>query len=131
MKFTLSVILTGLFSANAFAGIADWKETQGITEKQAEHMADEAIDNFLSSSQDGESCSVDEIWGLEREKDLNPDRPQRGEIFALTAYASGPDEGCSITRNFDCRVVFNKLPGATEWKVEYTDCEPTNTGGGQ
>jgi hypothetical protein len=117
-------LVPGLASAQSI--IAGWKPVQGMSETEAARLTEEAIAYELAVDEDGEICGVDEVWGLERDRDSKADRPQRGEIFAVIGYARGPDMGCSITRTFDCRVVFNRPPGTDKWQVEFTYCEPVN-----
>ena len=123
---TLSLTAVLFFSIVATATVAGWRPVDGMSEAEAERLTAQAISEYLAVDEDGEVCGVDEIWGLEREKDTVPDRPGRGEIFSIVGYARGPDLGCSITRNFDCRVVFHKPPKESQWKVEFVDCEPTS-----
>lgn len=123
----LALALASL-TASATALIVGWKPVDGLTEAEADLLARRAIHNFLAYDDDGQVCGVDEVWNLERETDVIADRPERGEIFAVTAYAKGPDMQCTVTRTFDCRVVFNRPPTSKTWAVEYADCEPPDTG---
>jgi hypothetical protein len=127
-KMILSALTILTFTASAAALIAGWRPVDGLSEAQADQMTRAAIADYLTYDEDGEICGVDDVWYLEREKDTRPDRPERGEIFAVTAYAKGPYMGCSGTRSYDCRVVFNRPPNAPAWQVEYTDCEDIGPG---
>ncbi len=119
-----------LFSVAAFAqgtqGIVNWKPTEGITEAEAITLVRNAMAEELMSSQDNQSCGIEEVWGLEREKDLIADFPEkRGSIFSVVGYVQGPhaEMGCSGYSDYDCRVVFSKPPSKNQWGVEYTECD--------
>lgn len=101
-----------------------WRETPGMTQSKAYELTIKGIKEFLAVDEDGVNCGVDEIWSVTMEQPLKPDRPERGDIFAVTAYASGPYKGCSETHDYDCRVIFNRPPGALDWAIEYTECVP-------
>ena len=127
LTFAMGFALTSKnLLADTAPGIAGWKDTPGLTEEQAIERTRKAIDEYLSVDEDGEVCRVDEVWGLERERALKSDHPERGPVFAITAYAKGPRQGCSATGNYDCRVAFRQPPETGVWVTESTDCEPVS-----
>lgn len=103
--------------------IAGWREVDGISEASAAKAVVSAINNYLAVDEDGQVCGVDEVWGLQRDRDLVPDFPERGEVFAVTGYAKGPDPKCEQTENYDCRVVFNRPLKTASWSVEHIACD--------
>lgn len=112
--------------AMAEGKIGMWRETDGVSESEVYDLTVAGIRQFLTVDEDGEVCGVDDVWALTMEPALKPGRPERGEIFAITAFARGPYLGCSESYDYDCRVVFNRLPNATKWQMEYAECEPLN-----
>lgn len=123
MRFLL---IFGLWVSSAFASdlkIADWREVDGLSEAEAVRMTEAAINNYLTVDEDGVVCPVDEIWGLERDRDLVPDFPEKGEVFAVTGYAHGPDVLCERSGNYDCRVSFLRTDPQSAWKVDHVFCE--------
>ena len=129
MKFKMlliGVLLSSMFaSANEKIGL--WRPTEGISEAEAYALTVAGIKEFLANDEDGEVCGVDDVWALTMESPLKPGRPERGEIFAITAYARGPYMGCSVSKDYDCRVVFNRPPQSSSWQMEYTECEPLSS----
>ena len=125
MKWILLLMLSVPGALAEDLKIAGWRNVDGVSEAEAARLTVAAIRNFLTVDEDGQVCGVDEVWGLERDRDLIPDFPERGELFAVTGYAVGPDPKCERMENYDCRVVFNRPPGAELWSVEHVACDTT------
>lgn len=128
LSLVLLILLFSLDASALSAKISGWKETQNLTEAEAARLVEKAIDYELAVDQDGEMCGVEDVWALTREPGPQASTRPGVESFAVTAYAEGPHGGCSGTRNYDCRMVFQRPQGTSEWRVEFTECEPVSVG---
>ncbi len=135
MRFgiVLTVVLAAVWlttaSATTSGPIKNWLPTAGLTEEDAALKVEAAIAEELATVDEGDTCSVEEIWSLERDNHLKPTAPRHGEVVAISAYALGPYNGCSESRRYDCRVLLRKVgENANPWRAAHTYCEPVGSG---
>ncbi len=120
MLISIFLILNSAFAIAVENPIKDWSPISTLSEDQAATLAQKSIADALKlTDPTGETCEVEQIWGLRREKNRK---------IVIRGFAQASLSYCGNLGNFECRLYLQPSATTGEWLATPADCEPTNPG---
>lgn len=125
------------FAATSFEEILNWNDDQDmpdVTETGAYWYARHTINKRLELKENGNSCAVRKFWHVEREQDKISEIEGPSVTFAILAYVEAPYQSCLDSRDYFCRLVFQKknelgktmIPKSVHCELRYTTSPGTS-----